>query len=108
MGRTQWVNDFFLLPLIDRKEVLKTLGINTTQYNWKELYHTRASLTHRKGAPILAIKDQLRHTTSKTTENFYIGSHLDYQRLMIEKLVLNSGKKVEKGEIFNPTPLPTT
>ena len=41
---------------------------------------------HLKGAPVLAIKDQLRHTTSRTTESFYIGSDLDYQRKQIERL----------------------
>ena len=45
-----------------------------------------------KGAPPIAIRDQLRHASVKTTENFYIGSDVNYQREMIEKLVLNSGK----------------
>ena len=89
------------------KQVLKTLGINTKQYSWKELRHTTASLMHRKGVPVVAIKDQLRHTSSKTTESFYIGSDVDYQREMIEKLVLNSGKKVGKNEISNPSQIPT-
>jgi len=35
-----------------------------------------------------AIKDQLRHTTVKTTESFYIGSDIEYQREQIEKIVL--------------------
>ena len=42
---------------------------------------------HRKGVPVLAIKDQLRHTSSKITESFYIGSDLNYQREMVEKLI---------------------
>ena len=49
----------------------------------KELRHTTGSLMHLKGSPVLAIKDQLRHTTSRTTESFYIGSDLDYQRQQV-------------------------
>lgn len=68
------------------KRVLKAVGIDPKQFSWKELRHTTGSLMHLKGVPVLAIKDQLRHTTSRTTENFYIGSDLDYQRKQIEKL----------------------
>ena len=75
------------------KQILKTLGIDTKQYSWKELRHTTASLMHRKGVPALVIKDQLRHTNVKTTVDFYIGSDVAYQREMIEKLILNSGKR---------------
>jgi hypothetical protein len=49
-----------------------------------------------KGVPALSIKDQLRHTTVKTTEDFYIGSNVEYQREQAEKLILNSGKIVGK------------
>jgi hypothetical protein len=48
---------------------------------------------HRKGIPTLVIKDQLRHTNVKTTVDFYIGSDVAYKREMIEKLILNSGKR---------------
>jgi len=48
---------------------------------------------HRKGVPALVIKDQLRHSNVKTTVDFYIGSDVGYQREMIEKLILNSGKR---------------
>jgi hypothetical protein len=41
-----------------------------------------------KDAPPMAIKDQLRHTTVATTESFYIGSDLEFQRQQIEKLIL--------------------
>ena len=82
------------------KKLLKTLGIDDKQYSWKELRHTTASLMHRKGVPTLAIKDQLRHTNIKTTVDFYIGSDVDYQREMIEKLVINSGKIVGKQDVF--------
>jgi integrase len=58
------------------------------------LRHTTASLLNRKGVRPMAIKDQLRHTTVKTTEDFYIGSDIEYQREQIEKLSLNSGKIV--------------
>jgi integrase len=88
------------------KEILN-LGIDTMQYSWKELRHTTASLMHRKGVPALVIKDQLRHTNVKTTVDFYIGSDVSYQREMIEKLILNSGKIVGNGEISQPTQLPT-
>jgi integrase len=63
------------------------------RYSWKELRHTTASLMHRKGVPALVIKDQLRHTNVKTTVDLYIGSDVDYQTEMIEKLILNSGKR---------------
>jgi integrase len=89
------------------KKILKSLGIDTKQYSWKELRHTTASLMHRKGVPALVIKDQLRHTNVKTTVDFYIGSDVAYQREMIEKLILNSGKIVGKDEISQPTQLPT-
>jgi integrase len=89
------------------KRVLKAVGIDTQRYSWKELRHTTASLMHRKGVPALVIKDQLRHTSVKTTVDFYIGQDVDYQREMIEKLILNSGKLVGKDEISKPAQLPT-
>jgi integrase len=89
------------------KKILKSLGIDTKQYSWKELRHTTASLMHRKGVPALVIKDQLRHTNVKTTVDFYIGSDIGYQREMIEKLVINSGKIVGKDEISISNQLPT-
>jgi hypothetical protein len=62
---------------------------------------------HRKGVPALVIKDQLRHSNVKTTVDFYIGSDVNYQREMIEKLILNSGKIVGKDEISRPAQIPT-
>ena len=76
------------------RRVLKSMGIDTEQYSWKEIRHTTAYLMHLKGVPALAIKDQLRHTSVKTTESFYIGSDIEYQRKQNEKLVINSGKIV--------------
>jgi integrase len=70
------------------QKLLASLGIDATQYSWKELRHTTGTLLHLKGADPLAIKDQLRHTTVKTTEDFYIGSDVEYQRQQNEKLVL--------------------
>ncbi len=89
------------------KQILKSLEIDTRQYSWKELRHTTASLMHRKGVPALVIKDQLRHTNVKTTVDFYIGADVNYQREMIEKLILNSGKIVGKDEISISNQLPT-
>ena len=89
------------------KEALRSIGIDTKRFSWKELRHTTASLMHRKGVPALAIKDQLRHTNIKTAVDFYIGSDLDYQREQIEKLILNSGKIVGKSEISKPSSLPS-
>ena len=43
----------------------------------------------------------------KTTGDFYIGLDVDYQKKMIEKLILNSGKIVGNGEISNSDQLPT-
>src|SRR4030042_5915331 len=70
------------------KALLASLGIDTKRYSWKELRHTTGSLMNLKGAPPLAIKDQLRHSTVKTTEDFYIGSDIEYQREQSERLVL--------------------
>ena len=70
------------------RKVLKSLGIDTRRYSWKELRHTTASMMNLKGAPPMAIKDQLRHTTVATTESFYIGTDLEFQRQQIEKLIL--------------------
>jgi integrase len=68
------------------KKVLKAVGIDSKRYSWKELRHSTASQMHLKGVEVTAIKDQLRHASSKTTENFYIGSDVAYQREQIEKL----------------------
>ena len=70
------------------KALLKSLNIDTAKFSWKEIRHTTGTLLHLKGADPLAIKDQLRHTTFKTTESFYIGSDVEYQRQQNEKLVL--------------------
>ncbi len=42
------------------------------------------------------ILHQLRHSSIKTTVDFYIGSDISYQREQIEKLIFNSGKIVGK------------
>jgi hypothetical protein len=39
--------------------------------------------------------------------DFYIYSDMDYQREMIEKLILNSGKIMGKDEILQPAQLPS-
>ena len=70
------------------KSLLKALEIDKNKYSWKEIRHTTGTLLHLKGADTLAIRDQLRHTTSQTTENFYIGSDIEYQRAQIERLTL--------------------
>lgn len=89
------------------KKLLKALGIDHRQYSWKELRHTTATLMHLKGAEIKSIKDQLRHTSIKITEGFYIGSDVNYQRQQNERLALNSGKIVGNGEFSNPDNLAT-
>jgi integrase len=71
------------------KALLKSLGIDNKKYSWKEIRHTTGTLLHLKGADTLAIRDQLRHTTSQTTESFYIGQDIEYQRAQIERLTLN-------------------
>jgi hypothetical protein len=53
------------------------------------------------------IKDQLRYTNVKATVDFYIGSDVAYQREMIEKLILNSGKIVGNDRIAETAQLPT-
>ena len=86
------------------QKVLMSLGIDTKKYSWKELRHTTASIMNLKGSPPLAIRDQLRHTSVKTTEGFYIGSDIEYQRQQAEKLSLNSGKIV--GNTIPDPPYP--
>jgi hypothetical protein len=52
-----------------------------------------------KCAPPLAIQDQLRHSTIKTAEEFYIGSDdIEYQREQGERFFGESGKKLETGK----------
>jgi integrase len=65
------------------------LGIDTERYSWKELRHTTGSLMNLKGADSIAIKDQLRHSSLRTTERFYIGTDTEYQRAQAEKITLN-------------------
>ena len=89
------------------RSLLKSLGIDAKKYSWKELRHTTASLMHLKGVPALSIKDQQRHTTVKTTEDFYIGSNVEYQREQAEKLILNSGKIVGNSKFQGSPPLPS-
>ena len=62
------------------------MGIDAAKFSWKELRHTTATLMHLKGAELKSIKDQLRHTSSRTTESFYIGSDVAYQRKQNETL----------------------
>ncbi len=71
------------------RRVLRSLGIDVKKYSFKEIRHTTATLLHLKGADTMAIRDQLRHTSSQTTESFYIGSDIEYQREQIERLTLN-------------------
>jgi len=89
------------------KMILKNLGIDTEKYSWKEIRHTTASIMNLKGSPPMAIRDQLRHTSVKTTEGYYIGSDLGFQREQVEKLILNSGKIVGKEESVPNGQLPT-
>lgn len=72
------------------KKLLKSLGIDTTKFSWKELRHTTGSLMHLKGVDSIAIKDQLRHSSVRTTERFYIGTDTEYQREQAEKITLNN------------------
>lgn len=71
------------------KALLESLGIDK-RYSWKELRHTTGSLMNLKGASPIAIKDQLRHSTIKTTVDFYIGSDIEHQRKQAETLVLEN------------------
>ena len=100
---TPYIRDHIYGPF---KRILKSLGINTKQYSWKELRHTTASIMNLKGSPLMAIRDQLRHSSVKTTEGFYIGSDMNYQREQAEKLILR-GKIVGKDGDSNNEQLPT-
>jgi len=74
------------------RRLLQSLDIDAAKYSWKEIRHTTASIMNLKGSTPMAIKDQLRHTSVKTTENFYIGSDIEYQREQNEKLTLPMAK----------------
>lgn len=100
---TPYIRDHIYGPF---KRILKSLGIDTKLYSWKELRHTTASIMNLKGSPPMAIRDQLRHKSVKTTEGFYIGSDMNYQREQAEKLIL-SGKIVGKDGDSNNDQLPT-
>jgi hypothetical protein len=76
----------------EKSKPFRSIGGLMKQQPPKELRHTTASLMHRKGVPVLVIKDQLRHTNVKTTVDFYIDADVDYQTEMIAKLILNSEK----------------
>jgi integrase len=71
------------------KAVLKSLGIDDKKYSLKEIRHTTGSLMNLKGVSPMAIKDQLRHASIKTTDEYYIGSDTEFQRAQAEKLVFN-------------------
>lgn len=71
------------------KALLKSLGIDEKKYSLKEIRHTTGSLMNLKGVSPMAIKDQLRHSSVKTTEDFYIGSDTEFQRIQAQKLVFN-------------------
>jgi integrase len=101
---TPYLRDHIYGPF---KKILRSLGIDIRKYSWKELRHTTASIMNLKGSPPMAIKDQLRHSTIKTTEGFYIGSDLEFQRAQAEKLILNSGKIVGKDGETSNAQLPT-
>jgi len=77
------------------KKLLESLRIDPKKYSWKELRHTTATLMKLKGAEISSIKDQLRHTSIRTTENFYIGSDIGFQREQNERLSFSGRKMVE-------------
>jgi len=74
------------------------LGIDDKKYSWKEIRHTTASIMNLKGSPPLAIRDQLRHRSVKTTEGFYIGLDIEYQRQQAEKLTLDKWEKIGKSD----------
>jgi integrase len=71
------------------KAILKSLEIDETRYSLKDIRHTTGSLMNLRGAPPMAIRDQLRHASFKTTEDFYIGSDNESQRAEAEKLVFD-------------------
>ena len=71
------------------RNILMSLGIDVKQYSLKELRHTTGSIMNLKGADPMAIKDQLRHTDFKTTQDYYIGSDIEYQREQISKITLH-------------------
>ena len=89
------------------KKIVQAIGLDPKEYSCKEIRHTTGTLMHKKGVPVDDIATQLRHTTSKTTKDFYIGADHDYQREMAEKLILNSGKIVGNGDLKQSTSLPT-
>ena len=68
-----------------------------------EIRQTTASFMHLRGVLALAIRDQLGHTSVKTTESFYIGSDIEYQRKQNEKLISIVGRKWETPCLKNPT-----
>ena len=89
------------------KKIISAIGLNPNEYSCKELRHTTGTLMHKKGVPVDDIATQLRHSSTRTTNNFYIGADHDYQRQMAERLVFTSGKIVGRDEISESGQLPS-
>lgn len=71
------------------KKVLKSLGIEDEKYSLKDIPHTTGSLMNLKGVPPMGIKDQLRHASIKTMDDFFIASNIEFQRAQAERLVFD-------------------
>ena len=68
------------------KEALKSIGKSEKGWNFHTIRHTTGTHLHMKGVPVIAIKDQLRHSDIRVTTDFYVGCDSEYQKAQMEKL----------------------
>jgi integrase len=68
------------------KEALNSIGKNEKGWNFHTLRHTTGTQLYLKGVPVIAIKDQLRHSDIRVTTDYYVGCDSEYQKAQIEKL----------------------
>ncbi|MEM4721766.1 MAG: site-specific integrase, partial [Candidatus Methanomethylicaceae archaeon] len=68
------------------RKALETIGKRERGWSFHTLRHTTGTHLYLKGAPVIAIRDQLRHSDIRVTTDFYVGSDPQFQKREIEKL----------------------
>ncbi len=87
------------------KKALEAIGKNGKGWNFHTLRHTTGTQLHLKGADLIAIKDQLRHSDIRITTDFYVGNDSAYQKAQIEKLSNGCFKEFLDESKDNSTPV---
>jgi site-specific recombinase XerD len=76
------------------QKALAAIGKNGKGWNFHTLRHTTGTQLHLKGADLIALKDQSRHSDIRTTTDFYVGNDLEYQKSQIERLSKESFREL--------------